>query len=299
MNIESIAEVKVLTQGYQAEYGRSSGLQITAVTKSGTNRFHGSVYDIEDNSDWNTNSWANQKNGDAEDGVARAARGATRSAVRWAGPAATTSCSSSTATSTGRRRRGGDAQPLPRADGARARGRLLAVARQQRRADSAAARARSRGQPYPGNVIPASELLRPGHGDSQPVPAAEPARRRRRNELQPRDSAADRQEPAAAAGHPRRLPVLARAARHGQVLRAAAAASAWSQGTMPGFNDVLVPYPYISNYGVTVNYTLNPTTFLEAHLRLDQERTGRWWLGRPAGERERRRGLDELWRACR
>ena len=42
MNIESIAEVKVLTQGYQAEYGRSSGLQITAVTKSGTNRFRGS-----------------------------------------------------------------------------------------------------------------------------------------------------------------------------------------------------------------------------------------------------------------
>ena len=47
MNIESIAEVKVLTPGYQAEYGRSSGLQITAVTKSGTNRFRGSVYDIE------------------------------------------------------------------------------------------------------------------------------------------------------------------------------------------------------------------------------------------------------------
>ena len=54
MNIESIAEVKVLTQGYQAEYGRSSGLQITAVTKSGTNRFRGSAYDLITNSDWNT-----------------------------------------------------------------------------------------------------------------------------------------------------------------------------------------------------------------------------------------------------
>src|SRR5215469_601623 len=40
LNIESIGEVKVLTQGYQAEYGRSSGLQITAVTKSGSNQFH-------------------------------------------------------------------------------------------------------------------------------------------------------------------------------------------------------------------------------------------------------------------
>ena len=64
MNVESIAEVKVLTQGYQAEYGRSSGLQITAVTKSGTNRFRGSAYDIKINSDWNENSWVNAKNGD-------------------------------------------------------------------------------------------------------------------------------------------------------------------------------------------------------------------------------------------
>jgi hypothetical protein len=64
MNVESIAEVKVLTQGYQAEYGRSSGLQITAVTKSGTNRFRGSAYDIKINSDWNENSWVNQANGD-------------------------------------------------------------------------------------------------------------------------------------------------------------------------------------------------------------------------------------------
>ena len=64
MNIESIAEVKVLTQGYQAEYGRSSGLQITAVTKSGTNQFRGAAYDVQTNSDWNENSWVNQKNGD-------------------------------------------------------------------------------------------------------------------------------------------------------------------------------------------------------------------------------------------
>ncbi len=56
MNVESIQEVKVLTSNYQAEYGRSSGLQITAVTKSGSNRFRGSLYDVERNSDWNSNS---------------------------------------------------------------------------------------------------------------------------------------------------------------------------------------------------------------------------------------------------
>jgi len=63
MNVESIAEVKILTSGYQAEYGRSSGIQITAVTKSGTNRFRGSVYDVQRDSDWNSNSKLNKLNG--------------------------------------------------------------------------------------------------------------------------------------------------------------------------------------------------------------------------------------------
>jgi len=64
MNVESIAEVKVLTSSYQAEYGRSSGLQITAVTKSGTNRFHGSLYGVFRDSDWNSNLQTNALNGD-------------------------------------------------------------------------------------------------------------------------------------------------------------------------------------------------------------------------------------------
>ena len=35
-------------------------------------------------------------------------------------------------------------------------------------------------------------------------------------------------------------------------------------GLIPGFSDVLTPYPYITNYAFTVNYTLSPTTFVEA-----------------------------------
>ncbi|MEO7273453.1 MAG: histidine kinase dimerization/phosphoacceptor domain-containing protein [Vicinamibacterales bacterium] len=64
MNVESIAEVKVLTSGYQAEYGRASGVQVTAITKSGTNRFRGSVYDVERDSDWYSNTKTNLLNGD-------------------------------------------------------------------------------------------------------------------------------------------------------------------------------------------------------------------------------------------
>ena len=64
MNTESIAEVKILTSGYQAEFGRSSGLQITAITKSGTNQFSGSAYSVFRNSSWNANSKTNILNGD-------------------------------------------------------------------------------------------------------------------------------------------------------------------------------------------------------------------------------------------
>jgi hypothetical protein len=61
---ESIAEVKLVSSSYQAEYGRSSGLQISVVTKSGTNQFHGGLYTIERSSAWNSNSKTNILNGD-------------------------------------------------------------------------------------------------------------------------------------------------------------------------------------------------------------------------------------------
>jgi hypothetical protein len=64
INVESLAEVKVVTSTYQAEYARSAGLQINAVTKSGTNQFRGSVYQVLRNSDWNANSKVNILNGD-------------------------------------------------------------------------------------------------------------------------------------------------------------------------------------------------------------------------------------------
>ncbi len=44
--IESIQEFKMLTSGFSAEYGRYAGGMLTAVTKSGTNRFRGSLYEF-------------------------------------------------------------------------------------------------------------------------------------------------------------------------------------------------------------------------------------------------------------
>ena len=34
-------------------------------------------------------------------------------------------------------------------------------------------------------------------------------------------------------------------------------------GLIQGFTDALTPYPFITNYGITVNYALSPTTFVE------------------------------------
>lgn len=44
--IESIQEFKMLTSGFSAEYGRYAGGMLTAVTKSGTNQLHGSLYEF-------------------------------------------------------------------------------------------------------------------------------------------------------------------------------------------------------------------------------------------------------------
>lgn len=43
-NMDAIAEVKVLTTNYQAEYGRNSSGTINVIIKSGTREFHGSAY---------------------------------------------------------------------------------------------------------------------------------------------------------------------------------------------------------------------------------------------------------------
>jgi outer membrane receptor protein involved in Fe transport len=45
-NPDMLEEFSVLTNNFNAEYGRSDGAVVNAVTKSGTNQFHGSVYEF-------------------------------------------------------------------------------------------------------------------------------------------------------------------------------------------------------------------------------------------------------------
>ena len=61
-NPDTIAEFRILTNNYTAEYGRSAGGVVSVVTKSGTNHFHGSAFDYWRNTDFNANNFFNKAN---------------------------------------------------------------------------------------------------------------------------------------------------------------------------------------------------------------------------------------------
>jgi hypothetical protein len=272
MNIESIAEVKVLTQGYQAEYGRSSGLQITAVTKSGTNRFHGSVYDIEDNSDWNTNSWVNQKNGDPK----------TDSRTRtWGysigGPAGRPGSDNKLfffysheyrpTSSSGNINRFRVPTALERkGDFSETRdnnGALFTLIRDPQSGLPCTATNTSGCFQADGVVgrIPQNRLYQVGLNllNRYPLP----------NVTQTPGSNYNLEIPRPVDENLLQQPAVRVDYQFSPALRVTGKYSGQRQrrrvieGTMPGFNDVLTPYPYITNYGFTINYTFNPTTFIE------------------------------------
>ncbi len=50
-NLDAIAEFRIITSNFDAEYGEYSGGQISVVTKSGSNEFHGNAFDFLRNTD--------------------------------------------------------------------------------------------------------------------------------------------------------------------------------------------------------------------------------------------------------
>ena len=60
-NPDSIQEFKIQTSQYDAEYGRNPGASVNVVTKSGTNNFHGDVWEFFRNSFLNGNDFFNKR----------------------------------------------------------------------------------------------------------------------------------------------------------------------------------------------------------------------------------------------
>ncbi|HUQ90520.1 MAG TPA: carboxypeptidase regulatory-like domain-containing protein [Bryobacteraceae bacterium] len=46
VNLDAIAEVRIERNAYSAEYGRNGGAQVNVITKSGTNAFHGTLFEF-------------------------------------------------------------------------------------------------------------------------------------------------------------------------------------------------------------------------------------------------------------
>lgn len=63
ISLDSVQEYRILTGSYQAEFGRSSGAQISVVTKSGTSGFHGSGYYYRRHDSLNANDWLSNRDG--------------------------------------------------------------------------------------------------------------------------------------------------------------------------------------------------------------------------------------------
>jgi len=69
--VDAIQEFSVLTSNYSAEYGFTSGGVINAITKSGTNTFHGSAYEFVRNSAFDAADFFENANGEQKGAFVR------------------------------------------------------------------------------------------------------------------------------------------------------------------------------------------------------------------------------------
>jgi hypothetical protein len=281
LNIESIAEVKVLTQGYQAEFGRSSGLQITAVTKSGTNHFRGSVYDLITDSDWNTARKLTLLNKDPKPVSETKTYG-----YSIGGPVGKPGASNKLFFFYSHEFR---PTSLAINNGNPLRYRVPTAAE---RAGDFSQTLDQNGAPFPyikdplltgacsatdqtacfadgGTLgkIPANRLYSVGVAALNRYP--QPNRTQTPGSNYNWELGGVGTPPLPAVDQLRQQPAIRVDYQLSSKLRVTGKYSGDRQrvlttpGNIPGFTDVLFPYPFITNYAVTANYAINPTTFLE------------------------------------
>jgi hypothetical protein len=265
LNIESIGEVKVLTQGYQAEYGRSAGLQVTSYTKSGTNDLHGSGYGLFTRWNWNSNSWVNQSNhvpqakthqdifGYSVGGpvvIPKVINGRNKLFFFYAHEFRPT---------TGVINSGNVIQM--RMPTAAERTGDFSHSLNNQGAPIPQLMNYTNGQPFPGNIIPASMLYAPGVQALSRYPLP--------NLVQGPGMNYNWQINAPTYNYLLQQPAVKIDYQATSKLRLSAKYSGQIQnevtvpGLIPGFSDAYVPYPSIFNYAATVTYVISPRTFIE------------------------------------
>lgn len=83
LSVDALQEFRVESSSYSAEYGRSPGGQVTFVTRSGTNTYHGSAYDYLRNGWFDANDWFNDKLGQPKEELHQNDFGGTVSGPVW------------------------------------------------------------------------------------------------------------------------------------------------------------------------------------------------------------------------
>ncbi|WP_446744849.1 carboxypeptidase regulatory-like domain-containing protein [Silvibacterium acidisoli] len=63
VSVDDMQEYKIQTSTFDAEYGRTTGAQLAIVTRSGTNQFHGTVFEYLRNDVFDANNWFNNNEG--------------------------------------------------------------------------------------------------------------------------------------------------------------------------------------------------------------------------------------------
>jgi hypothetical protein len=59
VSVDDMQEYKIQTNAFDAEYGRTPGAQLSIITRSGTNHFHGTAYEYLRNDVFDANNWFN------------------------------------------------------------------------------------------------------------------------------------------------------------------------------------------------------------------------------------------------
>ena len=63
VSVDDMQEYKIQTSSFDAEYGRTPGAQLSIITRSGTNSFHGTAFEYVRNDLFDANSWFNNNTG--------------------------------------------------------------------------------------------------------------------------------------------------------------------------------------------------------------------------------------------